>query len=468
MPRPVLVLAALLLAAPATAQQSAPSPERQAAEAEQYFVRGMTRAYVGDYEEAVELYERALGFAPDEAAVLAALAEAHEALGDATTAIFFASRAVAAAPDEPSGYRHLAGLQLSTGDTDGALDTYQRLLAADPRDVGALTALARIQQQSGRLDDALATYETLLARVGENGAVRVRMLAIYRQQDDTAGAVRALEALTALDPGNSTLQRELAEVYAATGRPADAIRTLEAFLAERPDDAEARLQLAGLYRTTGDAERADALLGSLGAVTNASADPTGQAAALYRRAEDDPDAADTALRLLETADANGSADAEALLMLGDLRFRAGAWAGAADALARALADDPRNPAAWAQRVEAHVRADQPDAALDVADEALLLFPGQVALLRASGFAHAGAGRLADALRLYAQALALLDEEEPDDDTERSRLLEYLGDAHDALGDPGVARQHWQAALDVVPADRAADRTRLRNKLDGAP
>ena len=449
----ILALTALL-ATPALAQRAEPSAERQQVEAEQLFVRGMTRAYIGDYDGAVELYESALGLAPDDPAVLAALAEAHEARGDLTTALFFANRAVERAPDEPSGYRLLAGLQLATGDTNAALATYERLVEARPADTGALTALARIQQQSGRFAEALATYERVLDRVGENGAVRTRMLSIYERLGDDDGALRTLEALVELDPANDVLRGQLAE----------------------------------RYRTRGDVARAEALA---------------------------PDLAPA------SEPANPSSGSDAL-------FDAGDWPAAAAALARDLDADPLDPPAWARLAFAHLYAGDPAAALDAADEALLLFPGQYDLALAAALAHADAGNESDARRAFTDALAIHSEARPEDDAERAFLqahlalldgdldaaldharsatdtdpsdpayldvlgrvhlardefdaaaerlaeavaagartvptLERLGDAEAARGRTEEARRHWQAALEIAP-----ERTSLRNKLGDAP
>jgi tetratricopeptide (TPR) repeat protein len=436
------------LAAPATAQRQAVSDSALAVRAEQTFVRGMTRAYLGDYDAAIELYERALELQPGEGAFLAALAEAHEAEGDLTTALFFAALAVEASPEEASTYRHLAGLQLVAGETDAALATYQRLLEIAPRDVRALTALARIQQQAGRFDDALATYDRILREVGESSAVRTRMYRIYQRLGDISGTIRSLQALVDLDPANVTLQRELAGLYEREGRTNDAIAVLEDFLASHPQHAEALRDLATLYRSLGNDDRADALTAQLDAWPATPDAMRSRATDLYLRADEDPEAAATARDLLESVVEAGAADAASLLMLGDLRYRAGDWDAAADALAPALEDDPSNIAAWAQLVAARLQAGDVDAAVDAADEATLLFPGQYALIRIAALAHTQAENNRDALDLFEEALALLAENDPEADAERSALLAYVGLLHARMDAPARADAAYTEALEL--------------------
>ena len=358
----LLLVIAAALCVPAAAQKRPESDSLRALRAEQLFVRGMTRAYVGDHEAAIRQYEQALEIRPGEAAVLAALAEAHQAEGASATALYFASLAAEAAPAEPSVYRQLAGLQLEAGEADAAIQTYQRLVALAPDDADALVALARVQQQSGRLEESLATYSLVLERVGESEAVRTQMLGVYERLGDAAGIVRALEALVALDPANAALRRRLAD----------------------------------RYRAQGDTAQADALAPPL----------------------DEPQ--------------QGDDDAD-LFRLGERLFDEGDWAGAAEALARALAENPLNPPAWARLVTALARAGNTDAALDAADEATLLFPGQLDLVRAAAFAHAEAGHHREAVGLFEEALDLLEEEDPANDTERSVLLDLLNRQRERLG-----------------------------------
>ncbi len=309
--RPLLLaLVALSLSLPAAAQRPA-SDSLQALRAEQAFVSGMTRAYAGDHEAAIRQYERALELRPGEAAVLAALAEAHEAEGHGATALYFAAQAAEAAPAEPSLARHLARLQAEAGETAAAAETYRALLALEPDDLDAL------------------------------------------------------ESLLALEPADAALRDRLAAL--------------------RGDEPEAPPPASPPKH-----------------------DP-----------EDDR------------------------FLAGERSIEQGDWAGAAEALAQALADDPLHPARWAQLVDAHVRSGEAEAALEAADEARLLFPGQVALVRAAALAHAAAGRSDEAVRLFEDALGLL-ADDPAEEAERAALLEALG-----------------RAAGLAPADRQ----RLRERLE---
>lgn len=444
----VLCVTTVGIVAPASAQRKPVSDASVAVQAKEIFVKGMTRAYIGDNESAIGFFERALELRPGEGAILAALAEAHEAEGDMTTALFYAARAVEASPTEASTYRHLAGLQITAGETAAAVSSYQRLLELTPRDLRALTSLARVQQELGQYEDAIETYDRLLDEVGESGVIRTRMLGVYQRLGDTEGMIRTVEALVELEPTNPTFQRELADLYERVGRTEAAVEALEALVAAQPSNTDAVRNLADLYRALGDHGRADALMSAFDETPATSDAMLARAADYYIRADDDPEAAATARRLLEAVVERGEADASSLLMLGDLRYRAGDWAEAADALAPALEDDPTNIAGWAQLIAASLQAGDTDAAVDAAEESTLLFPGQYALIRIAALAHAEAGNDREALRHFEEALDLLGDENPEDELERSALLANTGRMHARLGDDARAEAAYGGALEL--------------------
>jgi tetratricopeptide (TPR) repeat protein len=416
------------------------------ARATQAFIRGMTAAYVGDHETAARLFETVLDLRPNDPAALAALADAHEARGDLGAALFHAEAALRASPEEPTLYRQVADLRLHSGDPAGAIDALEQLEALAPRDAEAVAILARVQQQADRPRDALDTYERLLDLVGESATVRSRMAQLYRRVGDLEGAATAIAALAQLHPENPSIQFQLAELYIALDRTDEAILTLEDLVERFPDEYEAATALADLYRQRGDDASAAALLANT-VTTDSPENRLARAAAQYQRSGADPAAADAARRSLESLLSEGALPPQGLLLLGDLRFRLGDFAGAAEALRDGLDHDPAHPGAWEQLVAAFLESGNAPAAADAAEDALLLFPGQYPLLRMATFALLDAGRNRDALRRAEQALTILDEDMPGEDAEASVILGTIALLHMRLGDSAAADGAHDAALE---------------------
>ncbi len=116
----------------------------------------MTRAYLDDHEGAIRFYEKALQIAPNEPAILSAMAASYDSLGNLVPAIFYAREARSREPSNREYHRQLAQLLVKSGDVDGAIDAYQSLLAQFPRDRVSLAAIARFDALRGKYRKAIA------------------------------------------------------------------------------------------------------------------------------------------------------------------------------------------------------------------------------------------------------------------------------------------------------------------------
>lgn len=449
----LLLVPALVLGSPEGFAQER-DEELRDARASQVFVAGMTRAYIGDHEGAIALYQRALELAPDRSAILAALAESYQARGDLSAALFHAERAVEAAPREASLYRLLADLRRELGDVQGVAEALRVVTAILPGDAALRTDLARAQHHAGQLEEALQSYREVLDMVGESAPVRARMLQIYRRLGDLDGAVETTRVLLALDPEQVGLYQQLAEMESALGRDEEAAAALETLLEIDPGNASARDALAAMYRERGDETSAEALTHEeidLDGVENRLA----RAASLYVRSGSDPAAARSARELLESLLHDDEAPVEALLMLGDLRFRERDFRGAVSALSAALAAQPAHLPAWEQLIIAHLELGDSAAATDMAAEALLLFPGQYPLLRASVHALMQEERNPEAARAAAEAADVLRDEHPESVEELSHMVALQALVYMRLEDAAQSDSLHEEAIALDPDNAMA-------------
>jgi tetratricopeptide (TPR) repeat protein len=445
-----LVICLVAVACPQPALAQGGGAEAREVRAQQLLIAGMTRAYTGDHQAAIALYQQALELRPGESAILAALAEAHEERGDLSAALFHAEQAVAAAPGEPSVYRHLANLRAQTGDAMGAIDILREFVALSPQDPRALVELATRQQQAGMFEDALRTYERVLDAAGESATVRARMLLIYQRTGDLEGALGAVRALIEQEPRTPAHYEQLVEIGAALERSDIVMEALERLVELEPSNSLARLALIELYRERGDESSASALLAEAASLEAAPRDDLESAATLYARSAEDPRAARAAREILERIAATDHVPVAALLMLGDLRFRDGDYPGVVEVLAPALISDPGHPGAWLHLAAAHLELGAPGTAVEVVEEALVLFPGQYPLLRISTYALMQMGENARAVRRGEEALAIIDEERPEAHDERVEILAALALLQMRLGDHVRSDQLHEDVLALNP------------------
>lgn len=433
--------------------------------ARQLLVRGMTQAFLEDYDAAIAYFEQALELAPQEATVLSALADAHAAQDDLTSALFYAREAREYAPANPAYALQLARLQRTANRPADAIDTYTSIVERFPSSVDAWHALGQLHADQGRPDAALQAYESLLEHAtGDRADVHAEMLPLYRDTDDDAGLERSLKALTDLRPTDPLYPRLLGQLYAQQGRVNAAIALYESLLDDASPGVDIVMHLSTLYRRTGATDEAESLLRRFIDDDGASTDQLVQRArALYEDGTADASAPDTSLveaaeRLLRQALDQSPDDPRALELLGTLRFEDGAYAEAGALLERALQQNPRAPERWTRAATAFYRAGLPERAVTVADEGLLLFPGQFDLARVAGLALTELGRNNEALRQVDEAIRLLDDIQVDTvASARAELLAAKGRLHHRLGEMQPAETAFDAALSAAPGHAVAAR-----------
>lgn len=443
----------VLLAAstPLFASQPRDDDESPAArQARRLLIRGLTQAQIGNYDEAVALYEEALEHVSDDPALLSAAAEAHEAREDLGAALFYAEQAATLTADRPHYGRQLARLQRQAGQPRQALQTYAQLLDRFPEDVPALEEQAELLAVEGEAEAALTSYRKLLQLTGEQPDVRRKMLPLLRKTGNVQGLEETLQSLTLLEPGTTTHHRELVELYLQQNRPQAARRIIE----QVPDRTRSDQLAALLDSETSSGEESAASFSPEGASISELIE---QASRLYERPDRTDPQTDETIDLLERALEIDPDHFDALALLGRLRYEQHAFEEAADRLTQALNLDPRHPVLWSLAAEALRQDGRLDEARATAEEGLLLFPGRLPLLRSAAETALSRGEPAEALRYVEEALTVLREESTPDRGNHADVLVLKGRALAADGRQDAAQSAWREALEHDPDNETARR-----------
>ncbi len=154
-------------------------------------------------------------------------------------------------------------------------------------------------------------------------------------------------------------------------------------------------------------------------------------------------------RLLEKALAKNPELEEALILLGTIRFEENEYEEAGGLLYRAVSVNPRNQDIWLQAAAAFMHLGDPQRAADIADEALLLFPGQIPLLRIAAYGYLDAYQNERAIQRFNEFYALLGDE-PSRRDERVEILAALGLLYARTSRPAASDSVYTLALNVHP------------------
>ncbi len=425
--------------------------------AQKYLIKGVTEAQLNDQREAIRYFETALSEAPQNPALLQALADAHAARGETATALFYGRKARTHGSHRPYYHRRLAELQRKAGERENALRTYQKMRTRFPDYTPTYRALAALQSNLGRPHAAIATYKSLLnSRSSLPTSVYQRLLALYQQVEDQSGTEQMLRVLLERRPANRHYRRQLGMLYAETDSPTQALDLLAPLARQHPNDSTLRARVRRLATRTGRSVETPERSPTAGLRTAPSLS-TNQLVRRARILYNDPDTltaqSDTtrlhrAETLLQTAVDRTPEAVAAWSLLAQVRGRLGNAQAAGDALKRSLDVNPRDAGRWARAASAYLQSRRYNRAVTIAEEGLLLFPGHVPLAQTAAVARLHAGQLRQARKHFQTALSLVDTSTQP--TRAAMLHAGLGLAHTKLDRPTDADAALRTAQSLAP------------------
>ena len=239
------------------------APDRLRAMVDLRMVRAQFFGVLADYDRALELAERLVQAAPEDAqsylkraSIRGRLHHFDEALADLAEAERRGLKGLAI--DEPR-----AAILQATGHTSEALQSHRSVAEAQPR-LETLAGLAGAMTEEGRFEEATQLYAQARAAYRDVSPFPVAWLEfqeglLWESAGNMERAGQSWAAAHARLPVYSAAATHLAEVEAAAGRTEKAIALLRPVV-ERSDDPEYAAQLAGLLRETGKEAEAQQLL----------------------------------------------------------------------------------------------------------------------------------------------------------------------------------------------------------------
>jgi tetratricopeptide (TPR) repeat protein len=364
----------------------------------------------GEYKEALELFDRTLAAAAEDAEAWAARAEMLRLLDRCEEALPDYDRSLAAAPDVPW------------------------VMA------GKAAALHRL----GRNEDALELLDATLALApgfpfadGTKGRV---LRALHRLEE----SAETLRAVPANDPGSAWILAELGETLRLMGQDEEALDVLNAALDLMPRDASARASRAALHLAHGGRNgraRTDIEL-ALQMDPESAFVHSVNGQVLYAIGD-----YEHAVRALERAVELDGRQPQYLSMLADALIQVGRSTEALAAFERALELEPRYAAAWVRKGALLNSLGQREDGLEAVERALELAAGKYpAALSTKGRILNDLGRRDEAESCFRLSLEL-DPEQPAALAELGQILYDQGRAAEGLE---LAERALAIVPDLVP------------------
>lgn len=385
-----------------------------------YYVQGTTKFALGNYSQAADLLAKYLAHVPDNPSAIRLAATVALRQGNPPQAIEYLKPLAEKSPPDAAALGLLGTAYTAAGKRELALQQFQKAAALEPKDPSANTRAALAELNSGRATEGFAELE----HVFESGAGAtvagpyLVVMDLRAGQVDKAAAVAA--DLIKRDPQNPLFLTLQGMVEFRRTDYAAAETSLRAALALAPGSDAVTRQLALLYFVTGR-----------------------------------PDQAAKAYDELLAKKPN---DIAGLLGRADIAVEQQKWEQAADAIGRARAAAPNDPAPGIAAVNLDLRRQRALQAKATADQLAAQFATNVDVIDAQGRAQIASGDTNGAVSSYKRAYQLAPNSPP-------IFSRYLSSLFAAKKFP-EARSLLQQALEADPKNSGL-RSALIEVVSGA-
>ncbi|MCX2742126.1 tetratricopeptide repeat protein [Pontibacter anaerobius] len=379
----------------AKAAQEAPAPqvqvqapsERDRQISEAMFLDGMKYFMLEDYQQALQLFQKAYTVTPDNAALNYKIGETYLHLKEPKSAMPFAQAAVNLEKKNAYYYLLLAQLHTEQQQYDAAAQAFNALLANVPNSNEYLFNLADLYLSQSRYDDALKTYERIEKEFGDMEQLLVNRQQIYLRQKNVDKAIAEGEKLLKSNPTEIRYFLSQAELYNASRRTDEAISTLNKALRLEPGNPFAHLMLSDLSRQKGEFKESEKQVKLAFASSELDIDTKVRILVDFIRQLPNPQIEPVALELVDLTIEKHPEEAKAYAVAADLQTIVGKKAIARDNYLKAVKLDDSHFKIWQQIVLLDAELEQPAEMVEHAEQALELFPNQAVFWFYSGTGH---------------------------------------------------------------------------------
>lgn len=154
----------------------------------------------GQYDEAIQIMEKAIALAPEKASHRLRIAELYRAQKKIDDAIGELKRAIELDPMNPTPQEALLRIYVEAGHLDDAILESKGLLKRHPRNMFALDVLGLSYLQKGLLGEALKVANKLVRLDPSDSANHFKKGVLFQQMGDAARAIEEFSRVIEMDP----------------------------------------------------------------------------------------------------------------------------------------------------------------------------------------------------------------------------------------------------------------------------
>ena len=229
--------------------------EKQRYEEADLFAQGIIKKQIGNYQEALELFEQALEINTGDDAASYEKSRVLLAIGRSDEALIYAKNALENSPDNIWYKAHFAKVSRINEKYDDYVTAYAELAEENPYDLNFIYELAFAYQFTGDYRNAIIAFDKIEALMGINERITNQKTEFYSKLGEPEKGIAEYEKLIASNPDDTRYYALMAEYCSKNGFDDKAIWAYEKIVENNPDDPYVHISLADYYAKKGESEK---------------------------------------------------------------------------------------------------------------------------------------------------------------------------------------------------------------------
>jgi tetratricopeptide (TPR) repeat protein len=218
----------------------------------QNFHEGIRYKTKGQYEEAIQSFDKCLVVKQTDDAVYYALSQIYLRKKDLIKSVEYIQKAAKLDPSNRWYTEELAYLLMDEKKYAESAIQFEKLIKSEPRNVEWIYSYAECLSKSGKYNEAIKALGKTEELVGFQPELSIEKSRLYVQAKQPEKAINELISARKLAPKEPQLLGTLVELYFQTGNDQKGVSFLEDLVKVSPENGRAHLALADIYRQKGD------------------------------------------------------------------------------------------------------------------------------------------------------------------------------------------------------------------------
>jgi predicted Zn-dependent protease len=216
---------------------------------EAFYFNGRVAERRGNIREAVEFYQAAIDFVPDDIRARASLAKAYVLGGAEVRALEIIAPALLEHPDDPDLLAARAAARHQLRDDTEARNDAEAAVRSAPTNENAIEVLSALALRAGDTARAIALVSDAVTKAPDSVDLRRILASVYLTAAQPRQAEEQMRKIIALEPHELLPRMQLAAHFAQTHEPGEAQRVLEQAVQDLPNTDSAKLALVDFVTT---------------------------------------------------------------------------------------------------------------------------------------------------------------------------------------------------------------------------